>query len=201
MTELSTLKELQHRIALYEDMQAYKQLYELFFNPLHRFSYSLIKSKEAAEEIVSDVFIKIWQMRGELNTVASLKVYLYVITKNFSLNYITKHFKHPIISLNEISSDISVTISRPDDELISAEIQQKIQSVINDLPSQCRIIFQLVKEDGLSYKEVASVLDLSTLTVRNQLAIAIKKIAKSLSPTQASQVLPAKFSVSQFLSN
>jgi RNA polymerase sigma-70 factor (ECF subfamily) len=201
MTELSTLKELQHRIALYEDMQAYKQLYELFFNPLHRFSYSLIKSKEAAEEIVSDVFIKIWQMRGELNTVASLKVYLYVITKNFSLNYITKHFKHPIISLDEISTDISVTISRPDDELISAEIQQKIQSVINDLPSQCRIIFQLVKEDGLSYKEVASVLDLSTLTVRNQLAIAIKKIAKSLSPNQASQVLPAKFSVSQFLSN
>ncbi|CAN5479377.1 hypothetical protein BH10BAC2_BH10BAC2_22890 [soil metagenome] len=65
MLPLATIKELQNRIALYEDMSSYKQLYNLLFKGLHRFSYSLVKSKEVAEEIVSDVFIKVWQIRSQ----------------------------------------------------------------------------------------------------------------------------------------
>ena len=64
--------------------------------------------------------------------------------------------------------------------LISVEIVQRINKAINDLPPKCRLIFKLVKEDGLKYREAAEVMNISVLTVRNQLAIAIKKIAGSL---------------------
>ena len=59
MNQLTAISEIQLRIALYEDMKAYKQLYELLSDGLYRFSYSLVRSAEVAEEIVSDVFIKI----------------------------------------------------------------------------------------------------------------------------------------------
>lgn len=180
MIEIAMLKQLQQQIALYNDMGAYKKLYELFFPPLYRFSFSMVKSKEAAEEIVSDVFIKIWQIRNELHKVDSLNVYLYVITKNFSLNYIAKNFKNPTISLADIDVEILYSSPSPEENMISEEMHKRILDSIKELPPQCRIIFQLVKEDGLKYKEVAAVLNISAFTVRNQVAIAMKKIAEAL---------------------
>jgi RNA polymerase sigma-70 factor (ECF subfamily) len=83
----------------------------------------------------------------------------------------------------------------PEDELISAELAKKLSQAIRELPSQCRIIFQLVKEDGLKYKEVASILDISVLTVRNQVAIALKKLEAALPSLQYKSVIKAeKFS-------
>ena len=77
------IRELQQKIALYEDMKAYEQLYALLYDGLHRFSFAFVKSREAAEEIVSDVFIKLWQIRGRLMEIDNLKVYLYTIARNF----------------------------------------------------------------------------------------------------------------------
>jgi DNA-directed RNA polymerase specialized sigma24 family protein len=90
MIDEGEIKELLHQIALYEDMKAYRKLFDTFYLPLKRFSYSLVKSNEAAEEIVSDVFIKVWQIRNKLEEIENCKVYIFTIAKNFSLNYITK---------------------------------------------------------------------------------------------------------------
>jgi RNA polymerase sigma-70 factor (family 1) len=174
------IKDLQMRFALYEDMKAYKELYILLFDGLHRFSFSLIKSSEGAEEIVSDVFIKLWQIRDQLNKIENLKVYLYTITKNFSLNYITKNSKNPVVHLEQMNIKTVLEFKSPEDLFISAEAVGNINKVIHSLPPQCKLIFQLVKEEGLKYKEVASVLNISVFTVRNQLAIAIRKIGEAL---------------------
>lgn len=192
MPKLATIKELQNRIAFYEDMDAYKNLYYLLFDGLYRFSYSLVKSRETAEEIVSDVFVKVWQIRSKLNDINNLKVYLYTITKNFSLNYITKISKNPVVSLDTIDVESLVDIITPQELCISSEIINKIRQAIQNLPPQCRLIFQLVKDDGLKYKEAAVVLNISVLTVRNQMAIATKKIA---------QALPAKFQSVTYTTN
>jgi RNA polymerase sigma-70 factor (family 1) len=176
----ANIPELQRRIALYEDMKAYKELYELLYSGLHRFSYSIVRSKEAAEEIVSDVFIKIWQIRDRLPEIGNLRVYLYTITKNFSLNYIQRNYKNSPVSMDDMDIELVIEIGTPEDLCISAEMIQKIRLAIRQLPPQCRIIFQLIKEDGMRYKEVAEVLNISVFTVRNQLAIAIKKLAEAL---------------------
>jgi RNA polymerase sigma-70 factor (ECF subfamily) len=161
-------------------MQAYHTLYDLFFPNLHRFCYSFVKSGEVAEEIVSDVFIKLWQIRNKLPEIANLKVYLYQIAKNFCLNYITRHFKNPVASLDEIDLETVISLDDPETLCISADIIKTIQQTIRQLPPQCRLIFQMVKEDGMRYKEVADILHISVLTVRNQVAIATRKVAEAL---------------------
>ena len=180
LPKTATIEDLQQRIALYEDMKAYEELYYLCFDGLHRFSFSFVKSNEVAEEIVSDVFLKIWQLRGRLAEIENLRVYLYTIAKNFSLNYIQRSYKNPALHIDDMDIEASIEFTSPEELLISAEMLKTIRLVILQLPPQCRLIFQLVKEDGLKYKEVASILDLSVLTVRNQLAIAVRKIGTAL---------------------
>lgn len=175
---MEDIRALQQRISLYEDMKAYEDLYNLLFPELHRFSFALVKSSEAAEEIVSDVFIKIWMIRGTLMNIVHLRVYLFTITRNFSLNYITRNFKMTAVSLETLDVEAVVDVQGPEESCISADLVKQIHQVIQALPPQCRIVFQLVKEDGMKYKEVAEILGISSLTVRNHVSLATKKIAK-----------------------
>jgi RNA polymerase sigma-70 factor (family 1) len=180
MREIAAIIELQERIALYEDMKAYGQLYELLYEGLYRLAYSMVKSSEVAEEIVSDVFIKLWQIRGKLMEIEHLRVYLFTIAKNFSLNYITKNYKNITVSLDAVDVEPVMEFNGPAELCISADMVRQIRKAIQQLPPQCRLIFQLVKEEGLKYKEVAAILGISPLTVRNQLAIAIRKMGEVL---------------------
>jgi RNA polymerase sigma-70 factor (family 1) len=161
-------------------MKAYQALYEMLFSKLKNYCFSYVKSEEAAEELVSDVFIKIWQIRNRLPEIGNLKLYLYTIAKNFSLNYITKNFKHPVTSLDEMDIEPMISFGNPEELCISADIMQQIRSCIRTLPPQCSLIFQMVKEYGFSYKEVASHFNISVLTVRNQVFIATRKMAAIL---------------------
>ncbi|HMH22747.1 MAG TPA: RNA polymerase sigma-70 factor [Puia sp.] len=180
MREIDAILELQERIALYEDMKAYGQLYDFLYGGLHRLALSIVKSNEVAEEIVSDVFIKVWQIRGKLMEIEHLRVYLFTIAKNFSLNYITKNYKNLTVSLDHLDIEAVVEFNGPAEMCISADIVRQLRKAIQQLPPQCRLIFQLVKEEGLRYKEVAAILGISPLTVRNQLAIAVRKIGEVL---------------------
>jgi RNA polymerase sigma-70 factor (ECF subfamily) len=180
MNETTAIKELQQRIANYADMKAYEALYKMLFNSLYRFALSFVKSKEASEEIVSDSFVKIWQLGTKLNDIDNIKAYLFTITKNFSLNYITQNHKVIQLNITDVYFDDIITFENPEEIFMSGEIIKRVKKSINELPPQCRVIFQLVKEDGLSYKEVASILDISVFTVRNQMGIGLKKMAESL---------------------
>ncbi len=161
-------------------MKAYRQLCELFFHRLHRTAYAFIKSKEPAEEIVSDVFIKVWQIREKLTEIENLNVYLYTVTKNLCLKYITRQYKNPVASLDSMHFETSIDFNTPEEICISTDLVKKIRQALDELPRKCRLILQLVKEDGLRYKEVAEILHISELTVRNQVAIAVKKLGKVL---------------------
>ena len=178
-------------------MKAYNQLYELLAGGLQRFTYSLVKSYEIAEEIVSDVFIKVWQIRGKLMEIENLKVYLYTIAKNFSLNYIAKNHKRSSVTLDKLDVEAMIEFRSPAELCISADLVRQIREVIRQLPPQCKLIFQLIREDGSKYKEVAHILDISPLTVRNQLAIAIRKVGEALPAyLQPGILLTDKFSQS-----
>ena len=192
MPSKTAIAELQQRIALFEDMDAYKELYRLYFDGLQRFAYSFVKSSEVAEEIVSDVFIKIWQIRNRLTEIDNLQVYLYTIARNFSINYIQRTQKNPPLHLDAMDLEPVVEFGNPEEIFITEELKQKIHLLIRDLPPQCRLIFQLVKEEGMAYKEAADIMQVSPLTVRNQLAIAVRKIAKALPDFQAPEPVRKK---------
>lgn len=185
------------RIALSEDMQAYKELYQLMYPNLHKFCYSFTKSNEVAEEVVSDVFIKLWQIRSQLSSINNLVAYLYRIAKNLSLNYLAQASKNPAIQPEDINIESVIDFRDPEDLYISKEIIQKIKLIIQELPPQCKVIFVLVREHGLKYNDVADILNISVFTVRNQLAIATKKIAEALqSETQSILRFKDRFSAS-----
>lgn len=168
-----------------EDMKSYKELYLLMFDSLFQFAYSFVKSKQVAQEIVSDVFIKLWRIRDQLNGVDNLKLYLFGITKNLSLNHLARASKNLYIQLDdpkveEMGIESAIEFKNPEDLYISKETIKNVMQAIRNLPSQCQTIFTLVKVEGLKYKEVAKLLDISVLTVRNQVAIATKKIEEAL---------------------
>jgi RNA polymerase sigma-70 factor (ECF subfamily) len=165
------------------DQLAFRQVYTYFYTRLYQFALAIVKTRESSEEIVEDVFVNIWQRRAGLPAIQNLRVYLYTATKNSSLNYlskkaresITEPFDHIHVGLN--GSDVT-----PEQILITAEMYRKVQQAVDALPPRCKMIFKLVREDGLKYKEIAEILNISVNTIDAQMAIAVKKIATSLQP-------------------
>ena len=175
------LFSLQERIASYNDEQAFKELYYLFYNKLYHFAYAFIKNRERAEEITEDVFINVWRNRAHLNEIKNIKVYLYTATKNNALNYIAKKAQELTTApYDDITIDIAEYEATPDQIMISAEMLKKLNKAIDELPPRCKIIFKLIREDGLKYKEVAEILSLSVNTIDAQMAIAVKRIAHAI---------------------
>lgn len=173
-------RELQRRIATYDDQQAYQDLFHLFYKPLLGFSNAFVRSPELSEEIVSDVFIRIWERRAQIQEVENLKVYLYVSTRNTALKYLLNKQKQASIALDDLQVELESQHHNPEQLLLTAELMNRVTQAINDLPPRCKMVYKLIKEDGLRYKEVAEILNISIKTIDNQLAIALRKIGKAI---------------------
>jgi RNA polymerase sigma-70 factor (family 1) len=174
------IHELQNRIADYDDVAAYKKLFFHFFLPLKSFSFSILKTKEIAEEVVSDVLIEIWARRKQLPEIEDLKMYLYVSVRNASLRKLQQTQKTTVLSLDDLEVEFASADPDAEASLITGELARKIELAIEQLPPQCKIIFKLAKEDKLKYKEIAVLLNISVKTIDNQLSTALKKIASVL---------------------
>lgn len=169
------IPELQNRI-YNGDTKAFKELYDCYCAPLLQVALAIARHREMAEEIVADVFIAVWRHRKDLREITNLKWYLYAATRNIALNHLRKYAHHKTWHLDEAS--LPEYEINPEAQLISNEMMQHINVAINALPPQCRLIFKLVKEDGLKYREVADLLNISIKTVENQVGIALKKLAR-----------------------
>lgn len=181
MIAATALSELVEKISARDDLAAYKKLFIHYHHRLTQFSLTITGNKESAEEVVSDVFIKIWNNRKTLDRIENLHLYLYVSTKNLSINYLQKQNRHRSFSLDESHVELSSIYFDPEQMMITAEMFRRLNLAIQELPPKCRLIFKLIKEDGLSYKDVALLLQLSPKTIENQMTIALKKIGHSIS--------------------
>jgi RNA polymerase sigma-70 factor (ECF subfamily) len=173
------IQELQQRIALYDDQSAYKELFAHFYKSLLQFACSYVRSPEIAEEVVSDVFIKVWKKRSGLVRIHNLKLYLFISTKNGALNYLRSQ-KKIFLQPEQYQVQLESIWFNPEKLMLTAEMMNRVQKAINDLPPRCRLIFKLIKEDGLKYREVAELLNLSLKTVENQMTTAIRKIGLAI---------------------
>jgi RNA polymerase sigma-70 factor (family 1) len=174
------VRELQQRIAEYDDEVSYKQLFFHFFLPLKSFSFSIVKSKEVAEEIVSDILIDVWAKRKYIIEIEDLKMYLYVGVRNASLRKVQQGRKSAVLSLDEVHVEFATPDEDGESLLLSRELSTKIDTAIDQLPPRCKLIFKLAKEDRLKYKEIAELLNISVKTIDSQVAIALKRISEVL---------------------
>lgn len=176
------MQALLHQIQFHDDQQAFKQFYQACFFRMYQFAYSYVRTKESAEEVVNDVFMSLWQKRTTLDTITNIQVYLYVAVKNSSLNYLRKNNLPAPVSIDNLDVHHLRFSTSPETILITRELRQRIQEAIEQLPPRSRLIFKLVKQDGLSYKETADILEISVKTVDAQLYLALKKLSHLLLP-------------------
>lgn len=171
------LTDLVSEMAILNSESAYRKLFELLFNPVRKFAYSIVKSWEVAEEVASDVLFMLWQQRERLTEVKNVKYYAFVAARNNALNVLKKQTGKTTVSLNDIDVDIQFEASSPEAIFIQGELKQKMENAIASLPKQCKLVFTLIKEEGFSYKEVADMLGISPKTVDAHLVNAMKKLA------------------------
>ncbi len=168
------------KISQNSDQQAFKELYLVFFDRLYKFAFSILHSAEFAEEAVNDVFLNIWQKRSNLKNISSLKNYLFISTKNTSFNYLSKFRKERNTSLDDVLVRFEVDELTPETAFFTSEVRSEIEHAINQLPPKTKLVFQMAKVEGLKYKEIAEILDISVNTIDNHIATAIKKLSLSL---------------------
>ncbi|NCU02574.1 MAG: sigma-70 family RNA polymerase sigma factor [Chitinophagaceae bacterium] len=177
----NSVRDLQRRIAVYEDEAAYKELFILLFQSLTRFAEGIVQSKETAEEIVSDVFISIWNDRAKLNAIENLQLYMFVAVKNNAVRKVKQLNRRATVSIDQVNVEMDSLYQTPEEKLLSNETVEKIETAINQLPQRAKLILKLAKEDRMRYKDIALLLNISVKTVDNQLAIALRRLAAAIS--------------------
>jgi RNA polymerase sigma-70 factor (family 1) len=174
------IKDLLLKIAHDNDLVSFKKIYFLYYERLLKLACSFVKSTEVSEEIVDDVFVKIWSNRAKLTEVNNLTVYLYVAVKNKAINYnLTSRIT--CVDIESVSYELKDINGSVEDILITDELAKIINYTIQRLPEECKIVFKLVKEDGLKYRKVAEILDISVKTVEYHMNNALKTIAAAIS--------------------
>lgn len=164
------------------DERSFQRFVESYSNDLLYYARYLVHSKEEAEEIVSDVFLEVWQHRDKLPEIKREKVWLLTITHNKAISYLRKK-EHSTFSVtwDEVGEHtIPTDLQTPDERLISREEMNRINTIINNLPPRCKQVFVLAKIEKLLYKDIADILGISVKTINVHVAKALELISEAL---------------------
>ncbi len=161
------------------DQQAFGVLFNFYKNKVYGYALAILQTNAAAEEIVQDVFIKLWIRRQHLATIDNFGGFLRTIAKNETLNALKKiavEQKNYQLA-NQTNTDID---SATENEIQFRETKKLLDEAINKLPPQQKLIYNLCHMEGLKQKDVAEKLSLSPLTVKTHLRDAVKSIKNYL---------------------
>ena len=176
-------------IAKHKEDDAYRFLHEQYYALLLKFATGFLKAKEPAEEVVHDVLFKIWLKRENVKEINNLRIYLFTAVRNLCLTIITKHKREQDI-MTDISAEKAGLIAHdPESIFISSELQERIKTTINDLPPRCKLIYEMIRIEGLKNKDVAEKLKISVNTIDVQLAIALKRLVQTVNIFNQKEVL------------
>jgi RNA polymerase sigma-70 factor (ECF subfamily) len=157
------------------DEYAFQQLFEKYQNDIFRYAFSLIKSREHAQEIVQDVFVKVWLKRDTLKSELSFKSFLFTITKNLSYNLLVKA-SNDMKLRQEVFYHSAISHSPVENYMLNVEYDLLKQQAIDRLPPKRRRIFEMSRIEGKSYKVISAELGITTQTVKNQMSQALGNI-------------------------
>jgi RNA polymerase sigma-70 factor (ECF subfamily) len=158
-----------------DDNRLFNDLVTKYYTDLTRFALTYVRHKEVAEDLVQDVFVSLWERRYAIQIKTSLEAYLFTAVKYSAINFFNRKFA-------DYGNDLELTsLNHPyansTEELINSnELAKTISEAIHCLPEKCRVIFDLSRNAGLSYKEIALALNISTKTVETQISIALTRL-------------------------
>ncbi len=155
--------------------KVFQQLFDKEYEGLCRYAYTFLQDEHAAEDVVQETFVKIWEGKKHLLEDNSIRFYLFTAVRNNSISYLRKA-KAAAVTYTDTTPepDPEPTLSVSQLQNIEEEKARHIAEALAKLPPKCREVFLLVKWQGLSYKDAAAALGLSVKTVENQMGKAIK---------------------------
>lgn len=151
------------------DKEAYRFLFDTFYPRLFAFSLKYVTVKYAAEEVVANTFLKLWQRRRKVHKIENIKAYLYQSVRNGSYDYLKKKDKYIPLDLKHHDSIVQMN-----EYILEEEVHAIIINALNTLPPKCREVFKLSCIEGLKYKDIAEDLQITVNTVKSQRARAIQ---------------------------
>ena len=157
------------------DETAFVKIYNQYRHKTYTYAYQLSKSADTADEIVQEVFIRIWQKRAQINTDLSFNAYLRKITLNHVLNHLKKVARQKSLQ-EEVFQLIGISNSHTEDQLQEKELRKVYTDAIARLPAQKKLIYQMSRTEELSHEEIAVKLDISKNTVKNHMVEASRFI-------------------------
>ncbi|WP_242695765.1 RNA polymerase sigma factor [Desertivirga brevis] len=161
------------------EILAFEDLYNKYKRPLSMHILRLVKSQDIAEDILHDLFIKVWHHRSRLNPDRSFKSYLYRIAENLVVDLFRRAALDQKFRNNMIGS-MDLNYSHIEESLDIKEKKQLLDQALHLLPPQCRLVFTLCKIEGKTSEEVANQLNVSQHTISNHLAKASKVLRRFL---------------------
>ena len=163
------------------DRNAYEQLFKMYYTPLVSFARNIIRDTDAAEDLVQEVFVKIWERKHTIEIKTSVKAYLYMAVKNHCLNKLKTEQRNAFLN-DEMADDVRVATNNTEEYSNTIELSKHIDNALNLLPPKCAVIFKMSRFEDKTYKEIAEALELSVKTVENQMGKALSIMRGALSP-------------------
>lgn len=162
------------------DQLAFAQVYNLYRHKMYTYACNLCKSTEIAEEIVQEVFIRIWQKKEQINTELNFAAYVKKITLNHVLNHLKKAARDRVLQ-EEIFNYIDTIRNTTEDNLLEKELLKTYDEAIELLPPQKKLIYQLSRNEEMTHEQIAEKLNISKNTVKNHMVEASKFVRSYVS--------------------
>ncbi|MCE6990568.1 RNA polymerase sigma-70 factor [Dyadobacter sp. CY323] len=176
-TQKNLLENLFGKVVATGDYNAFRELFTHHYRSLCNYAMRVVVTREIAEEVVSDVFVKLWKNREQIEVHTSFQAYIYRAVRNQALDYLKLrvHRQNERESLESVQWNLShADHFSPADELSFNEFYTHVEGCIQALPRQCQLIFRLSREEGLRYRDIAEKLEISVKTVETQMSRALK---------------------------
>ena len=153
--------------------KSFQQSFFQFYEPLCQYAFTLVKEQAACEDIVQDIFMRIWEKKQDLIGKPGLQYYLYTAVRNNCLTFLEKQRKNSSVPL--LAEDIPDEVTeRPGERVPETDFAALLKNAFELLPPKCREVFALSRLNGLSYQQISEVLGISIKTVENQIGKALK---------------------------
>lgn len=160
------------------DERALNAIVKRYWQPLFQMAAYTLKDLQECEDIIQNIFVRIWERKEKIDFNYSLKAYLFASTRYGIYNHVKKmHSQENSLSQKDFQF---IEYYNPENELECKELLENVEKIVNSLPNQCRTIYQLSRNEKLSHQEISSLLNITPKTVENQITIALRRIRTGL---------------------
>lgn len=163
------------RLIAVGNARAFANLFDRYHKKIYSLAYHLTESAPQAEEIVQDVFLKIWMKQADLPSILHFENYLFIVARNHIYSQLKKMARNRLVSI-ESEPALPDDAETPEDQLVHKESAMLLQQAVSRLPLQQHTVYKLSRENGLTREQIAEKLNLSPETIKVHLSRAMRSI-------------------------